>query len=111
MSYKMKEMLRQLYFFSQAADGIRDPLVTGVQTCALPISRLEHAFLQLGGDVGEPLQRALDARSEERRGGKECRSRWWPYHEKKKMYRKQGVCGGRRSEKVVFLKSLESRYN
>src|SRR6266536_305423 len=27
-------------FFSQAEDGIRDPLVTGVQTCALPISSL-----------------------------------------------------------------------
>src|SRR5207247_3256465 len=27
----------QLFFF-QAEDGIRDPLVTGVQTCALPIS-------------------------------------------------------------------------
>src|SRR5207247_4328232 len=25
-------------FFFQAEDGIRDPLVTGVQTCALPIS-------------------------------------------------------------------------
>src|SRR6266536_5192199 len=28
-----------LFFFLQAEDGIRDPLVTGVQTCALPISR------------------------------------------------------------------------
>ena len=27
------------YFFYQAEDGIRDDLVTGVQTCALPISR------------------------------------------------------------------------
>src|SRR5207247_8721640 len=27
-----------LYCFFQAEDGIRDPLVTGVQTCALPIS-------------------------------------------------------------------------
>src|SRR5947208_8566245 len=27
------------YFFFQAEDGIRDDLVTGVQTCALPISR------------------------------------------------------------------------
>src|SRR5438105_8311063 len=27
------------FFFFQAEDGIRDPLVTGVQTCALPISR------------------------------------------------------------------------
>src|SRR6266536_4478352 len=26
------------HFFLQAEDGIRDPLVTGVQTCALPIS-------------------------------------------------------------------------
>src|SRR5258708_30730899 len=28
-------------FFFQAEDGIRDDLVTGVQTCALPISYLE----------------------------------------------------------------------
>src|SRR5438105_6411203 len=28
-------------FFFQAEDGIRDPLVTGVQTCALPISAPE----------------------------------------------------------------------
>ena len=27
-----------LFFFFQAEDGIRDPLVTGVKTCALPIS-------------------------------------------------------------------------
>src|SRR2546425_1990410 len=32
-----------LVFFFQAEDGIRDKLVTGVQTCALPIS-----FLGLG---------------------------------------------------------------
>src|SRR5271170_2827928 len=29
----------QFVFFFQAEDGIRDPLVTGVQTCALPISK------------------------------------------------------------------------
>src|SRR2546425_8107095 len=28
-----------LHFFFQAEDGIRDKLVTGVQTCALPILR------------------------------------------------------------------------
>src|SRR2546425_216319 len=27
----------QIFFFFQAEDGIRDKLVTGVQTCALPI--------------------------------------------------------------------------
>src|SRR5256885_4461903 len=29
----------RLFFFFQAEDGIRDYKVTGVQTCALPISR------------------------------------------------------------------------
>src|SRR3982750_1325727 len=28
---------RRVFFFFQAEDGIRDPIVTGVQTCALPI--------------------------------------------------------------------------
>src|SRR5438034_4217808 len=34
---------RILYFFYQAEDGIRDHCVTGVQTCALPISVLRLA--------------------------------------------------------------------
>src|SRR5687768_18530652 len=32
----------------------------------------------------EQERRVAELRSEERRVGKECRSRWWPYHEKKK---------------------------
>src|SRR2546425_8706949 len=72
-----------MFFFFQAEDGIRDKLVTGVQTCALPISRREQA----GAGVrrlprargGEPAGGLL-LRSEERRVGKECRSRWSPYH-------------------------------
>src|SRR5207247_4224818 len=32
-----------------------------------------------------PLTLPLVERSEERRVGKECRSRWWRYHEKKKQ--------------------------
>src|SRR5258708_24723063 len=32
------------FFFFQAEDGIRDDLVTGVQTCALPISLLDAPF-------------------------------------------------------------------
>src|SRR5687768_18603767 len=31
-------------------------------------------------------------RSEERRVGKECRSRWWPYHEKKKKKEYYRTC-------------------
>src|SRR5256885_6735831 len=32
-------MIANVFFFFQAEDGIRDYKVTGVQTCALPISR------------------------------------------------------------------------
>src|SRR2546425_11793977 len=32
--------IRVIFFFFQAEDGIRDKLVTGVQTCALPILHL-----------------------------------------------------------------------
>src|SRR2546423_6342892 len=35
-------------FFFQAEDGIRDKLVTGVQTCALPISRIVEAVRKRG---------------------------------------------------------------
>src|SRR2546425_3856267 len=36
-----------LFFFFQAEDGIRDKLVTGVQTCALPICRDERGEIIL----------------------------------------------------------------
>src|SRR5207244_9147401 len=48
-------------FFFQAEDGIRDDLVTGVQTCALPILREERrALVELAGPdladrAGDPL--------------------------------------------------------
>src|SRR5229473_7677976 len=36
------------FFFFQAEDGIRDKLVTGVQTCALPIyAGASHAWIEL----------------------------------------------------------------
>src|SRR5256885_13081935 len=102
-------MLRQSVFFFQAEDGIRDYKVTGVQTCALPISagvagrdyrvcddaelarlrRANRARVELAGGAGRaPDGRAGRGagreRSEERRVGEEWRSRWWPYHYKKK---------------------------
>src|SRR6185436_20434261 len=70
------------FFFFQAEDGIRVDLVTGVQTCALPILNIE-----LTGTNAKALSTAIwrfNGRSEERRVGKECRSRWSPYHYKKK---------------------------
>src|SRR3712207_6862923 len=102
----------QSCFFFQAEDGIRDIGVTGVQTCALPISYAQGLTQRpvkgmLTGPVtilnwsfvrdDQPREETcrqialairdevadLDAagiRSEERRVGKECRSRWSPYH-------------------------------
>src|SRR5256885_4058419 len=96
------------FFFFQAEDGIRDYKVTGVQTCALPICAdratdadiLESSHTLYAGyglrrvyysafspipdasrdlpPQAPPLMR--EHRSEERRVGKECRSRWSPYH-------------------------------
>src|SRR5206468_9273444 len=80
-----------LFFFFQAEDGIRDLIVTGVQTCALPICS-ESAPLN-GPRSQEPwasttmrarMSSVCRPRSEERRVGKECRSRWWRYHQKNK---------------------------
>src|SRR2546425_12582776 len=93
------------FFFFQAEDGIRDKLVTGVQTCALPIylslddqagDAGERSSLVFGGmdaTSAQPTIQDLEARvaddpddrSEERRVGKEGRSRWAPYHLKKKQ--------------------------
>src|SRR5947208_7353867 len=77
------------FFFFQAEDGIRDDLVTGVQTCALPISTGVvsggSSRITPGAISGnQPTASRSKARSEERRVGKECRSRWRPYHLKKK---------------------------
>src|SRR5262249_59202687 len=71
------------FFFFQAEDGIRDWSVTGVQTCALPIFDDAAAIHHLVVDrTDHLLAQAVAAlgRSEERRVGKECRSRWAPYH-------------------------------
>src|SRR5258708_30019864 len=97
--------------FFQAEDGIRDDLVTGVQTCALPIwaerpgvspgplvgdkktphpqAHRRHAQHQrqhgegveaVAGEASHQEIVPMQTRSEERRVGKECRSRWSPYH-------------------------------
>src|SRR6266542_5251255 len=74
------------FFFFQAEDGIRDATVTGVQTCALPILRRGQS--PQNRIYQSPLcKRSGEStrwnRSEERRVGKECRSRWSWYHERK----------------------------
>src|SRR5215217_6025084 len=77
------EIIRCLNFFFQAEDGIRDIGVTGVQTCALPISRSpsgSRPAARAPAAAARSRSCGGDARSEERRVGKECRSRWSPYH-------------------------------
>src|SRR3546814_8750040 len=80
-----------VFFFSSRRRHTRCALVTGVQTCALPISHCAHisqavvrhnvAFRFVLGFI---LAGTILIRSEERRVGKECvstcRSRWSPYH-------------------------------
>src|SRR5690606_41164570 len=91
--------LMHLFFFFQAEDGIRDFHVTGVQTCALPISDATRASMgspeqgaqqecnsslsPFSGNTSlsrftgvlTVLRRRSASRSEERRVGKECRPR------------------------------------
>src|SRR5207244_7487962 len=71
------------FFFFQAEDGIRDDLVTGVQTCALPISPRRARPLDPQEHENGTEGRNRVVRSEERRVGKECRSKWAPDHLKK----------------------------
>src|SRR5882757_3993289 len=70
-------------FFFQAEDGIRDIGVTGDQTCALPISRRRSSMSASYNTRSAPRSRAsafrVSRRSEERRVGKACRSRWLSY--------------------------------
>src|SRR5256884_1956755 len=99
-----------VFFFFQAEDGIRDVAVTGVQTCALPIfifkgitvygvigrkmydiwCQVSYIFRPITPYTVIPLKMIslaksmgtspLGMRSEERRVGEECRSRWSPDH-------------------------------
>src|SRR5690606_40710317 len=97
-----------LFFFFQAEDGIRDFHVTGVQTCALPISFSPSDLCPDNVMINNDGARFLDyewggfrdatldisyalvsfpgclCRSEERRVGKECRSGWAPCGQREK---------------------------
>src|SRR5690606_40662958 len=106
---RLIDLLVFLFFFFQAEDGIRDFHVTGVQTCALPISPIFRnrvpvqpppqtwavkpipiiiqpslTMILLRAKPVRILCSLRASRSEERRVGKECRSRGSAYDEKKK---------------------------
>src|SRR5687768_13919695 len=44
------------------------------------LSFLVAAAMEIDAEVKQELLELTSTRSEERRVGKECRSRWWPYH-------------------------------
>src|SRR3546814_4675558 len=82
-----------LFFFSSRRRHTRCALVTGVQTCALPICcppspdaccRWIPPWHCAARCCMCPIRGLCGTRSEERRVGKECvstcRSRWSPYH-------------------------------
>src|SRR3546814_9775006 len=88
-----------LIFFSSRRRHKRSELVTGVQTCALPISydpgftstaSCKSSITYIDGDEGVllyrgyPIDQLAEHRSEERRVGQECvstcRYRWSPFH-------------------------------
>src|SRR3546814_1082343 len=103
-------ILYMVFLFSSRRRHTRCALVTGVQTCALPILAAIPGFAVVDGERTRQAMRQLDpagasrpdieglatiaaaqrvlqptlVRSEERRVGKECvstcRSRWSPYH-------------------------------
>src|SRR3546814_3701842 len=83
------------FFFSSRRRHTRCALVTGVQTCALPILPWSTARWSRSLRIARLVARSSSSpascghedahrRSEERRVGKECvstcRSRWSPYH-------------------------------
>src|SRR5256885_4072495 len=94
------------FLFSQAEVGIRDYRVTGVQTCALPILLLDDTeiypasnaygltnvptmfWISEDGDIEissvgwsrQDFEEVVKKDRKSGRVGKECRSRWSPYH-------------------------------
>src|SRR5690606_39514065 len=116
-AYKTVESRASVFFFFQAEDGIRDFHVTGVQTCALPISRRRprrgrrppSGTSRAAGRTPPPAGRARFGtgrskpsssacaypfpdriRSEERRVGKERSSRRSPGHQKRERKKREG---------------------
>src|SRR5207249_7517179 len=55
------------FFFFQAEDGIRDRNVTGVQTCALPISATSGGYNSLCFPASQPYSYAGSASTRVRR--------------------------------------------
>src|SRR3712207_1636775 len=71
----------ELPLLGAAMDGVISPTTAGLmgKLGGLGVLNLEGVFARYE-DAEEQLERIADLRSEERRVGKECRSRGSPYH-------------------------------
>src|SRR3546814_10757499 len=88
--YNMTVYYKFVFVFSSRRRHTRCALVTGVQTCALPICLHPRLHIVINHplhghkDLHLNILPSFTPRSEERRVGKECvstcRSRWSPYH-------------------------------
>src|SRR5689334_23404362 len=109
LTHNHSSRLSVSFFFFQAEDGIRDGTVTGVQTCALPISVAVGAATAAPTATGRPCPIAppvnvsrswkAEPRSEERRVGKGGRCRV-EAEEVRRRCRGSGVTGVVRSRIV-----------
>src|SRR5438309_4097168 len=90
-----------LFFFSSRRRHTRWNCDWSSDVCSSDLQGMAAGLIQAAGGDGKAAKREVDQlvakvpavtgtgatqapRSEERRVGKECRSRWSPYHEKKK---------------------------
>src|SRR5690606_41642291 len=96
-------------FFFQAEDGIRVFHVTGVQTCALPISSCWPAAAETARSRRAVRRRrrrrwaSTRLRRRDRKSvvvGKECRCRWSANHEKTEKYQ-EAMQGDRGREELT----------
>src|SRR2546423_13839743 len=92
-----------MFFFFQAEDGIRDKLVTGVQTCALPILGRQHPRTQ--GARAAAGDRLADWRTAARAPTDEHEDR------KSVVEGKRGDLGGRRIIKKKKKNKKANRNN
>src|SRR5687768_18437720 len=75
--------------FAHTSSGMRQKVIPGARmvmivTRKLSAVAIEEAPANCTPTVKNCCPSGVSVRSEERRVGKECRSRWSPYHEKKK---------------------------
>src|SRR2546422_11444445 len=115
----MSDVLSCFFFFFQAEDGIRDVAVTGVQTCALPISGAAMSGARCCSASTGPrgsartISRGMSGvskrRSEERRVGKSVDLGGRRIIKKKKKERRERSQWKKKQERRKDRRSMSTR--